>query len=107
MNASIKYALIPFLSLACIPVAYLGGARYSQHKIDAFCNSIGPATTFRELPQLAEHADVEWHSPIKLHDERGEFLYVVVPDSFTMGDYACRVRGNVKTGLVISARSGY
>ena len=107
MNASFKYMLIPFFALACIPVSYLVGARYSRHKIDAFCNSIGPKTTVGELPHLAEEAGVEWHPPTKLRDEHGEFLYIVVPDLFTIGEYACRVRGNVETGAVLSRHSGY
>ena len=107
MYTFVKTLLIIAISLVGLMLSYVAASKYSQSKIDTFCNSIGPETRMQDLGTLASRAGVDVHGPMEFQDASGPHLYAIVWDGFTMGDYACSVRGEVATGKITTKHLGF
>ena len=67
----------------------------SVRKIDAFCTRLEIGTSEQVLLESAREAGLEILGPVPLTSDAGHYFWIA--SSYTLGDYACRIRtdGNV------------
>lgn len=86
---------------------FLMSARQSAKRIHAFCDSVTTATKISELQMLAGQQGVKLVGPVEAFGPQGKFVSAIAASPYTMGEFACRIRGAAMAGNVTSKKIGF
>ncbi len=96
--------VLAFVLLVCGGVFL--SARQSTKRIRAFCEIVNTSTKVADLPALAGQQGVKLEGPVESFGPQGKFVAASAANPFTMGEFACRIRGTSMAGYVTSKRLG-
>jgi len=95
-----------FLVVALICGGFLLSARQSTKRIRAFCDSVTTSTKISDLPILAGQQGVKLEGPYEMMGPQGKYVSASAPNPYTIGEFACRIRGATLAGTVTSKKLG-
>jgi hypothetical protein len=81
--------------------------RQSSKRIRAFCDVVTPATKISDLPMLAGQQGVKLTGPVEMMGPQGKYVSVIAANPYSVGEFACRIRGATLAGNVTSKKLGY
>jgi hypothetical protein len=96
--------ILAFVVLVCGGVFL--SARQSTKRIRAFCDVVTTQTKVADLKLLASQQGVKLEGPFESMGPQGKFVFASAPNPFTMGEFACRIRGTTLDGYVTSKKLG-
>ena len=94
------------LVVALVCGGFLLSARQSSKKIRAFCDSVTTSTKISDLPMLAGQKGVKLEGPREMMGPQGKYVSAIAPNPYTIGEFACRIRGTTLAGNVTSKKLG-
>jgi hypothetical protein len=96
--------LLAFVALVC--GGFFLSSRQSTKRIRAFCESVTTSTKIADLPLLASQQGVKLDGPREGMGPQGKFVSASASNPYTMGEFACRIRGTTMAGYVTSKKLG-
>lgn len=107
MTRTLKLVLSVTGVIAVLGGVYSYAMRAEVDRIEKFCDRIVPNTTkVSEIKRIADESRVTLRGPTTLSDSKGPYLFIISQSAFTIGEYACRIRGDVTSGIVTKKRAG-
>jgi len=95
---------VAFIALVCGGIFL--SARQSTKRIRAFCDSVTTSTKVADLPLLASQQGVKLSGPYEAMGPQGKYVFATAANPYTIGEFACRIRGSTMAGNVTSKTLG-
>jgi len=96
-----------FLGLVVACGGYMLVFRNSAAKVRAFCDAVAIGSKVADLSLAASQHGLKLSGPVEQMGTQGKYVAAAAAAPYSVGDYACRIRGTGMNGTVTAKKVGY